>query len=384
MVSLAHVASLAFLLSPAAYGQGYSVELNGVNGFGTAAGVGGLVANSTWEAWIEVPSDANAPGCVLQRWGMYSHALALDPVQGTIGVDMYSCWTDPCGQTVSPPGTIARNTWQHIALVYGPESAPSCEAYVDGQPVAWCGPQQCTPYAGWETVLGAWGNQGYVNFFRGRIDEARISNVPRYSANFTPTRFFTPDANTVGLWHFDEGGGNVALDASGNGRHFTLQGGYSWSPGLSLCHDPQSCCVNGPATYCSAKVNSLGCLPSIGHAGAPTLSGPDNFHITASNVLNDKYGMLLWSTEPHSVPFVGGTLCIRQPFRRTLMQESGGTAGSQDCSGTFDLHLSQNFMFQMGLTSGQMLYAQYWYRDPGFPVGFHVGLTNGLKFSICP
>lgn len=54
--------------------------------------------------------------------------------------------------------------------------------------------------------------------FRGQIDEVRISAVARYTDDFTPaTEPFEPDAYTLALWHFDEGSGDVASDATGNG-----------------------------------------------------------------------------------------------------------------------------------------------------------------------
>jgi hypothetical protein len=48
------------------------------------------------------------------------------------------------------------------------------------------------------------------------VDEVRISNIARYASNFTPPNApFAPDANTVGLYHFDEGSGTVVQDSSG-------------------------------------------------------------------------------------------------------------------------------------------------------------------------
>ncbi|MGH2610391.1 MAG: hypothetical protein ACRDHF_15025, partial [Tepidiformaceae bacterium] len=52
----------------------------------------------------------------------------------------------------------------------------------------------------------------------GTLDEVRISNVARYSTAFTPAGAFVPDANTMALWHFDEGTGQTTADASGNGN----------------------------------------------------------------------------------------------------------------------------------------------------------------------
>ncbi len=52
--------------------------------------------------------------------------------------------------------------------------------------------------------------------FSGWLDELRFSTSIRYSAGFTPpTRRFTTDGATVGLYHFDEGAGAQVLDSSG-------------------------------------------------------------------------------------------------------------------------------------------------------------------------
>lgn len=54
--------------------------------------------------------------------------------------------------------------------------------------------------------------------FSGWLDEVRISTVVRYEAEFErPTAPFEPDEDTVGLWHFDEGTGDVVYDSSPQG-----------------------------------------------------------------------------------------------------------------------------------------------------------------------
>ena len=45
-------------------------------------------------------------------------------------------------------------------------------------------------------------------------DEVRISNVARYTEDFTPEERFEPDEHTLALYHFDEGEGNVLIDSS--------------------------------------------------------------------------------------------------------------------------------------------------------------------------
>jgi hypothetical protein len=41
---------------------------------------------------------------------------------------------------------------------------------------------------------------------------------------------FEPDTNTVGLWHFNEGSGDITYDTSGNNLNGTLENGVSWDP----------------------------------------------------------------------------------------------------------------------------------------------------------
>ncbi|MCA9172973.1 MAG: PEGA domain-containing protein, partial [Planctomycetales bacterium] len=61
-------------------------------------------------------------------------------------------------------------------------------------------------------------------FFKGRIDEVRISNVSRYSADFDPATRFVADEHTTALYHFDDGGGEGIFDSSGNGHHGEIHG----------------------------------------------------------------------------------------------------------------------------------------------------------------
>jgi hypothetical protein len=51
------------------------------------------------------------------------------------------------------------------------------------------------------------------------IDEVRISRSERYNLNFTPQSRLNTDAETLALYHFDDGAGDVLTDSSGNNRH---------------------------------------------------------------------------------------------------------------------------------------------------------------------
>lgn len=140
----------------------------------------------------------------------------------------------------------------------------------------------------------------------------------------------------------------------------------------------------GPQAYCTAKANSQGCLPAIGWSGTPTIGGADDFHLTASNVINNQFGVLFWGDAPANVPFMGGIRCVAMPIVRTPNQPSGGNPPPPDCSGTFDFHFSHAYMASQGLAPGDDVYTQYWYRDPAHSDGTGIGLTNGAAFMICP
>ncbi len=60
--------------------------------------------------------------------------------------------------------------------------------------------------------------------FTGIIGEIRISKVARYRLDFTPALRFQPDADTLALYHFDEGSGDVLKDSSGNNHHGKIVG----------------------------------------------------------------------------------------------------------------------------------------------------------------
>jgi len=137
-----------------------------------------------------------------------------------------------------------------------------------------------------------------------------------------------------------------------------------------------------PKAYCTAKVNSQGCVPAIDSTGSPTLTGADDFFVTATEIINRQPGILIWSLNPNEVAFQGGTLCLAASIVRTPVQSSGGNPPPADCSGSFSFHFSQAYLGSRAVAAFTALHAQYWYRDPGSP--FPIGLTDALRFLVCP
>ena len=109
--------------------------------------------------------------------------------------------------------------------------------------------------------------------------------------------------------------------------------------------------------------------------------------MTATNVLGQKTGMVIYGTSGRTaVPFGGGTLCVAAPLRRTPAQNSGGSASGADCTGqyAFDFNAWIAIGFDPALVPGAVVDAQYWSRDPGFAPPDNIGLTDALEFAIAP
>ena len=139
--------------------------------------------------------------------------------------------------------------------------------------------------------------------------------------------------------------------------------------------------ANSVSTYCTAKTNSLGCVPSIGTNGVQPDKSAGNFTVTCTNVLNQKSGLLFWSLAPSATPFQGGTKCVNSPSMRTNTVSSAGAATGNSCTGSYSFTFSTAYMNANGLVPGNSVYAQWWTRDPAS--SFSTGLSNGLQFTVC-
>jgi len=120
--------------------------------------------------------------------------------------------------------------WHHVAFVRWADG--TYKEFLDGQEVYAGGPGPC-----WltcniinsdpPTQIGRDHADGWA------IDEVRISDVARYSANFQPQTTFQSDANTVLLAHFDEGSGITTWDDGVANQVGTLIGNVTWVTGVA-------------------------------------------------------------------------------------------------------------------------------------------------------
>ena len=145
---------------------------------------------------------------------------------------------DGAKRTLCAAATVADGQWHHVAVqrrlsdgwmsiyvdgillgeVDGPDGDLSYPD--DGTPLNLCGSSGTSacandPYLVFGAEKHDQNRTTYLSF-HGWLDEVRLSRTLRYSTGYTrPASPFAPDGNTVGLWHFDEGYGNVIHDGSG-------------------------------------------------------------------------------------------------------------------------------------------------------------------------
>ena len=73
-------------------------------------------------------------------------------------------------------------------------------------------------------------------------------------------------------------------------------------------------------------------------------------------------------------------LCVGAPIYRTAPKQSGGDQGQ--CNGSYGFTLQDLVDAAPTVTSGAVVNAQIWARDPANPDGFL--LSDGIEFTVCP
>ena len=151
--------------------------------------------------------------------------------------------------------------------------------------------------------------------------------------------------------------------------------------------------TNVPSIYCTAKTNSLGCVPEIAGQGFASATSGSGFVVSSLNQLNNKAGLLLYGTTGQaSTPFLGGILCINAPLKRSIPLSSQGNAPpTLDCSGGYAIDMNAFASGSLGgnplpalSVAGTTVDCQYWGRDPGFVAPENVSLSDALEYQVGP
>ena len=124
-------------------------------------------------------------------------------------------------------------------------------------------------------------------------------------------------------------------------------------------------------TYGEGKVNSLGTVAQMDWSGSPSSSSA-NFVVGVHDAVPGSLGLVFHSAGFASTSFVGGTVLLSSPLMRLPPQ-------TIDASGA----VSHPFPVPPALV-GRVRYFQLWYRDALDPLGFGIGLSNGLRACFTP
>jgi gliding motility-associated-like protein len=107
--------------------------------------------------------------------------------------------------------------WQYIAITK--DNNNQGKIYKNGQ-LIYSGPYQNVNYFWNRLELGAVYYTGYGSWFRGSIDEVRLSNrvrsFPEIQNYYNSSLPFSSDINTIGLWHFDQNTGSSITATTGS------------------------------------------------------------------------------------------------------------------------------------------------------------------------
>ena len=182
----------------------------------------------TMEAWVFPTAPQNGDGIVINKEDSYEMALRNgDLLMFAIQAGAWDWFGG---------GKPTMNEWHHLAVTYDGETT---QGWING--VAAPDPTAANNVDlvkqdgdGSPFQIGRRVCCGGTPIF-GIIDEVRISDVVRYTADFAvPTTEFVPDANTRLLWHLNEAAGTEVKDASGNNNTGNFEGAPEWREGAPI------------------------------------------------------------------------------------------------------------------------------------------------------
>ncbi|MCT4580989.1 MAG: T9SS type A sorting domain-containing protein [Flavobacteriales bacterium] len=216
----------------------------------------------------------------------------------------------PTGGSVSYSSTPT-TAWRHVAVVNN-STAATLSLYINGVLV------DTSPVTGYNPSSRFFiGRMDYTTsgYLKVNIDEMRISDVVRYSTNFTPpTTEFSVDANTKALYHFNEAAGQINfLDATTN--NYDLLG-----------HDG--------ATTISASLGTSATVPTISAMATSLCEGDSTKLSITGGTLNDNEAWEWYSASCGGTLLGTGDSIYVTPTTNTTYyaRGAGGCANNGNCA----------------------------------------------------
>jgi FG-GAP repeat protein len=169
-------------------------------------------------------------------------------------------------------------------------------------------------------------------------------------------------------------------DLSADGKAEVLLGAYGDANKGSLTGkaDVVSLACLSPTAYCIAALNGNGTEAHIALQGSPSV-GTNDFTLAVTGARPQQFGVFYYGTQAIQTPFGNGYRCVGGQIFRLPAQQLG-----VDGSGTYTLDLSSPPDQTSSIAAGDTLHFQFWYRDPGGPLGAGVNFSDALRVSFCP
>jgi hypothetical protein len=177
-----------------------------------------ITGDLTVEAWI-VADVINTYKSIIVKGDAYTEGkinyglqIQAEQAAGTIRFFVWSpgyTWVDSTSQIPLD------GNWHHVAVTH--DTSNNVKIFIDGI-LSGSGTLALGPISNSPLDIGRHKHAtvGIYQYWDGKIDEVRISNVVRYTTNFElQTNAFTSDANTA-LSHFDESVGTTVYDETTN------------------------------------------------------------------------------------------------------------------------------------------------------------------------
>jgi hypothetical protein len=289
-----------------------------------------LSGDFTIEMWFRV-GNQNAYLFTNEKGTVGANKLAVY-ILPTVGrLDWYLGGTPALNTNAS---SVVINTWTHIAFV---RSSNIVSCYING--VQQTATKEYSPDLGnVSTSVDTWyfGGRGSVDPMLGHLDEIRISNSARYTANFTPsTTAFVNDANTVLLIHangtnattfFEDDNGSRASNGLSQQNTAAISTAQSYFGGSSLSLNGSSS-VNTPSSFAFGT----GDFTVEYWVRSTTLSSYDiHWDLRGSNTsqlspIVYTNGTTLYMDVGATTRITGGTLSTNTWYHIALSRSSGST-----------------------------------------------------------
>jgi hypothetical protein len=235
-------ADMAFTTSPLPTGPGCALAFLGTNNYVQTPDLGGSFPPANSNLTIELWFNAQGPGVLVDEVGGGGCGWHESQIE-VVTTATNSAWADVHLHVWSSPnlpgiivGQVPYGTWNQVVLRYN-QASFTLDGFLNNVPGPSLNVIRVTPQWSCGSVFYYLGQAdstslGSGAYFDGQIDEFRVWNVARSTADIQANAFRPLLGNEPGLtvyWRLDDCSGSVATDTTGHGYNGTLYGNVTWS-----------------------------------------------------------------------------------------------------------------------------------------------------------